>query len=142
MATAVVSNHFKYQKDMGLVNMDTDSFKLILLDDSFTFNKDTHATLADVTADQLATDNGYTQDSITLANSTVTEDDSLDAGKTVFDDVTITASSGDIGPFQAVLIYNDTTGDDTVFCCVMLAAPYTILDGTSYLIQNITALTT
>lgn len=142
MATAVVSNHFKYKKDMGLVNMDTDTFKLILLDDSFTFNPDTHATLADVTSDQLATNYGYTQNSISLANSAVSEDDSYNAGITVWDDVTISASGGDIGPFKSIIIYDDTTSDDTVYCCVTLPSTVTIGNGTSYIIGSIEGRTT
>jgi len=48
--TCTLSNHFKFQLASGNIDFDADTFKIILLDSSFTFNKDTHATLADVTA--------------------------------------------------------------------------------------------
>lgn len=77
---------------------------------------DTTKALAEGGATQLSTANGYTQDAKELSNllvTTVTTNDSkLDA-----DDVSWTASGGDIGPASFALVYNDTDADDPpVFC--------------------------
>jgi len=75
---ATWSNHGKAELAKGDIDFDADTFKIILMNNTFAFDKDADATLADVTADQLATANGYTQDDETLANVVVTEDDAND----------------------------------------------------------------
>lgn len=137
--TVTVSNHFKYQKDKKLIDMSSDVFKVILMNTSFAFNKDTHATLVDVTASQLSTGYGYTQNSKTLENPVTTEDDTNDCAKTVWDDVVWTASGGDIGPTGSAIIYDDTTSDDTVFCCIDFGTDYTIPDTASFQFQTLVA---
>ena len=47
---------------------------MILMKPTFVFDKDAHATLVNVAANQIATGNGYTQNSITLANASGSED--------------------------------------------------------------------
>lgn len=138
---ATASNHFKYQLGKKLVDMSADSFKIILMNSAFTFDKDTHATLADVTASQLATKNGYTQDNKALTTLSWVEDDTNDKGTFTCDDITWTATAADdangIGPTGAYIIYDDTTTDDTVVCCIDFDADYTIHNGSSLQIQDI-----
>ncbi len=134
--TSTLSNHFKHQRNAGNINMSSDVFKVILLA-SFTFDKDAHATLADVTASQLATNYGYTQNDEELDNVSLTENDTDDSGDVEWDDVVFTADGGSIGPFNAMIIYDDTTSDDTVMACVELGANHTITDGLSYLFKDI-----
>jgi hypothetical protein len=135
--TCTLSNHYKFQLLSGVIDFDVDTFKIILMNTTFAFDKDAHATLSDVTADQLATGNGYTQDDKTLANVAVTEDDVNDKGKVTFDDVTWTASGGDIGPTGAAIIYDDTAADDTVVGCIDFGTDYTIPNGSSFQLQNL-----
>ncbi len=136
-----VSNHFKYQQGLGLINLSTDSFKIILMNSAFTFDRDAHATLADVTASQLATLNGYTQDNKELDNQAWAEDDTNDKGLFTCDDVTWTATADDdangIGPTGSYIIYDDTTADDTVICCVDFETDYTVFEGSSIQVQDI-----
>ena len=55
MAVVVTfSNHVKYQMAIGNINLPGDTLKAILMNTSFAFDKDAHATLADVTASQIA----------------------------------------------------------------------------------------
>jgi hypothetical protein len=132
-----LSNHFLYQKNKKLIDLSSDVLKVILMNTTFAFDKDAHATLADVTADQLATGNGYTQDNKTLANQVLAEDDANDRAVLTCDDVTWTAAGGDIGPFGAAVIYDDTTADDTVVGCIDFGADYTTTDGNSVQLQTI-----
>ena len=43
-----LSNHWKYQLAKKQVDVNADTFKIILMNDTFAFDKDAHATLADV----------------------------------------------------------------------------------------------
>jgi hypothetical protein len=134
---ATASNHFKYQLAKKLVDLSADTIKIILMNTTFAFNKDTHATLANVTADQLATNYGYTQDNKELANKVVTEDDTNDKCSMTCDDVTWTASGGSIGATGAAILYDDTTADDTVIGCIDFGTDYTIPDGSSLQLQDV-----
>lgn len=136
MASAL-SNHFKYQLAKKQIDMGADIFKLILMNTGFTFNKDSHATLTDVSASELANGNGYTTGGVTLANSTVTEDDSVDKAITVFDNITFTASEGSLGPTPGAIVYDDTTSDDTIVGYIDFITERTITVGNNLLIQNI-----
>jgi hypothetical protein len=135
--TYTVSNHYKYMLATKKIDFANDVFKVILMNNTFTFDKDTHATLADVTADQLATANGYTQNDKTLANVSVTEDDVNDKAAITWDDATWTATADSIGPTGAYIVYDDTTTDDTVLFCVDFGTDYTVPNGFSIQIQDI-----
>jgi len=133
-ATADTSNHYKY---VLLNAVSGHTFKAILMDTTFSFDRDTHATLSDVTSDQLATNYGYTQDDKTLTSVAVTEDDTDDQAQFTCDDVTWTASGGDIGPFGAMIIYDETDTNDAVVGCIDFGTDYTIVDGSSWTGQDI-----
>jgi len=135
--TATVSNHFKFQLASGNIDFDSDLFKVILMNTTFSFDKDVHATLANVTADQLSTGNGYTQNDKTLTGVSVTEDDGNDKAAVTWDNATWTASGGAIGPTGAYILYDDTTTDDTVVACIDFGTDYTINDGSSIQLQTI-----
>jgi len=135
--TATVSNHFKFKLASGDIDFDSDVFKVILMNTTFSFDKDVHATLADVTANQLSTGNGYTQNDKTLTGVSVAEDDTNDKAAVTWDNATWTASGGAIGPTGAYILYDDTTTDDTVVACIDFGTDYTINDGSSIQLQTI-----
>lgn len=125
--TAVLSNRFKYMRDTKQVSMSTDAFIAILMNTTFTFDPDTHSTLSDVTADQLATGNGYTQDNKDADVLSVTEDDTNDRCQTLFDDIIFEASAaGAIGPSGAMLIIDSTITESTVVGCVDFGEDLTV----------------
>ena len=136
-----LSNHYKYQLMKKAIDLDADTLKIILMDETFAFDKDTHATKADVTGSspdlQLDTGFGYTKDNKELANKVLAEDDVNDKGKMTCDDVSWTASAGAIGPTGSAIIYDDTSADKTVIGCIDFGTDYTIQDGSSFLIKDI-----
>lgn len=134
---ATLSNHFKYMQSTKEIDFESDTFKIILMDSAFSFDPDAHATLANVTANQLASGNGYTQNDKALAGVTVTEDDTGDRARVTWTNATWTASGGSIGPAGAAIIYDDTTSDDTVVGCIDFGTDYTIADGSSLQFQNL-----
>ncbi len=135
--TATVSNHAKFMMATKKIDLENDSLKAILMNTAFAFDKDAHATLADITASQLSTGNGYTQNDKALANVAVAEDDANDRAQLTCDDPSWTASGGVIGPFGALIIYDDTTTDDTVLGCLDFGTDISVADGTSFAVRDI-----
>jgi hypothetical protein len=82
-------------------------------------------------ATQLTSANGYTQDTKTLANVAIsvvtTNDAKFDA-----DDVSWTASGGNIGPCQYALLYNGTDADDPPVAFIDFGEAKTANDGTPF----------
>lgn len=132
-----VSNHWKYQLGKKAVDVSADTFKIILMNTTFAFDKDAHATLADVLgspSDELETGNGYTQQNKELSGGSWAENDTSDKGIRTFDSPSWTASGGDIGPTGCAIIYDDTSADKTVVGCIDFGTDYTIPDGSSFTI--------
>lgn len=136
MANAV-SNHAKFQIMSGNIDFDADTFKIILMDTGYTFDIDAHATYADVSASELATGNGYTQNTKTLSGVAVTEDDSNDRGNVAWSNVSWTASGGSIGPSPGAIVYDDTSTDDTVIMYIDFGSDQTATDGGTFAVNNI-----
>lgn len=134
--TTTVSNHFEYMKATGKIDFENDVFVALLMDTTFTFDKTTHATYADVSADEIATGNGYTQKSKTLGVPTVVEDDTLGGVKVTWDDIQWLAIGGSIGPAGSCVIIDDTTTDDTVVMCIDFGADQEVVDGFNYIVQS------
>jgi hypothetical protein len=136
MATEL-SNHFKYQCFKKQIDLSTDSIKVILMASGFTFNKDNHATYADVVASELASGNGYTQNTKVLTSQVVTEDDSNDRAIMSCDDVSWTAAGGDIGPTPGAIFYDDTTSDNTIIGYLDFGGNQTATSGNILSIEDI-----
>lgn len=130
-----LSNHWKYQLGKKTVDVGADIFIAILMDPSFVFDPDVHATLADVLGSpslELPNGNGYTQQNKELSGGSWAENDTSNKGIRTFDDLTWTATGGSIGPFQPIVIYDNTTSDDTVVGCITCAQQYTVPDGSVF----------
>lgn len=105
-------------------------YKLILMDNTFSFDAATDEKLADITSNQLATGYGYTRDSITLSGLSLSVSSNI--ATAAWNTVTITASGGSIGPFGAAIIYDDTHADDLIVACIDLGTDETLTDELSY----------
>ena len=131
-----VSNHFEYMKATKEIDFSNDTFVAILMNTTFTFDKTTHATYADISSDELATGNGYTQKSKTLTGVSVTENDTLGGVQVTWDDISWAASGGSIGATGACCIIDDTTSDDTVVMCIDFGLDLTAVSGLNLIIQD------
>jgi len=125
MTISTHSNHFKFQKQLGAINLNTDILKVILMDSAFTFDKDAHATLSDVTANQLSTLYGYTQNDKELGVNTHTEDDTEDEAIIVYNNAAWTASGGSIGPIGSACIIDETAIETTEFFTTAIDQTFT-----------------
>lgn len=116
------------------IDFDTDTFKAVLLN-GLTFDPDTHGNLAAVTANQIATLNGYTQNDKTLSGGTISADTGNDLSKIVWSTFSWTATEADdatgIGPFTTMAIYDDTLADKTIVAHVDFENTITLTLGVS-----------
>lgn len=131
------SNHFFYMMFTKKIDLANDSIKIILMDTGYTFDADTDATYADISASELATGNGYTQNTKTLTGAAVSEDDTNDRASATWNDATWTASGGSIGPTPGAILFDDTTSDDTVIGFVNYGGDQTTTDGGTHTVPNL-----
>jgi hypothetical protein len=135
MATEL-SNHFKYQVCTKKIDFGADVFRGHLMNNAFVFNKDTHATYADISASELATANGYTQNTKVLAGVVPLEDDVGNQFKATWTNTSWTASGGSIGPSNGMCISDPTTVDATVVGFIDFGAAQTAADGGNFNVIN------
>lgn len=139
-ASVTISNKVKYLALIKNIDFSVDSFKIILMQSGFVFNKDTHHGYADVSASELATGNGYTINTKTLTGVSVTEDDTDDRGEITWANVTWTASGGAIGPTPGAIIFDDTVAApqaDPVIMYIDFGGDQSQADGGIATISNI-----
>lgn len=111
------------------IDLDTDTFDIILMNSTHVFSS-ANTVKADISANEIATANGYTQGAETLASITWSET----GGTTKFDaaDVTWTASGGSIGPATDAVIYSETAASDELMCSIDFDGAQTAGDGTDF----------
>lgn len=132
-----LANKIKYLIATKVVDFANDSFKIILMQSGFTFDKDTHHYYADLSASELSTGNGYTANNKTLAGVAVTEDDTDDRTEVTWSNVTWTASGGAIGPTPGAIVFDDTVANDPIVCYLDFGGDQTQADGGTATISNI-----
>ena len=123
--TQTLSNHYKYQLMKGNIDLSTDTLVIILMNNTYAFDEDADATLANIAADQLATANGYTANNKELTTKVLAEDDVNDKGNMSCDDVTWAASGGAIGPTGAAVILDFSALDETEFFTTAIDRTFT-----------------
>ena len=135
MATINFYNQFLEFAMDGGIDMDSDTWTIILLNSSHVFTA-ANTNLSQITANQLATANGYTQNAKNLTSVTWSQPT---AGTTRFDsaDISWTASGGSIGPADDAAIYSDTStvpSADLLMCSIDFLGSETAGAGTDFLI--------
>lgn len=135
--TTEASNRIKYLLATKAISFLTDTFKIILMDTGFTFDKDAHHLYADVSGSELANGNGYTTGGNTLAGVAVTEDDTDDRTEVTWNNSSWTAAGGSIGPTPGAIIYDDTVAGDPIVGYIDFGGEQTQADGGTCTISNI-----
>lgn len=138
-----IANSAKTMLWKGQINASTDTFKMILMDLGFVFDKDAHSAYADVSAYELPTGNGYTAGGVALTLDTITTDNTEDRCEVTFQNVQWVASGGALATVGAI-IYNDSTdsvgGDDftdAVITWLDANGTQTVADGAALTVSNI-----
>ena len=135
-SVTTIPNRLKLLLMTKQIDCANDAFKIILMNSAFVFDKDTHGLLADVTANQIATGYGYTQDAKILTGVTVAQDNVNDMAAVAWSDVTWTAAGGPIGPTGSAIVYDDTATDKPIVMCIDFGEDCTTADGYSFQIKT------
>ena len=124
------SNRIKYLLATKAIDFANDQFKVILMQAGFVFDKDAHEEYADVSGNELATANGYTQKAkILVLTAPPVEDDVDDRCEIAFNAVSWTAALGSIGPTDGAIIIDETVANDPIVGYLDFGASYTQADG-------------
>ena len=134
----VTHNKGKFQLASGLIDFSANTFKIILMDNTYVPNIDTDEFLSDVSAKELADGNGYTTGGATLAGVTITEDDTNDRANVAWNTVTWTASGGDIGPSPYAVIFKDTgvAATSAIIGSIDFSGDKTVTDGQDFILTT------
>lgn len=118
-----IYNRFKANLMNKVIDLEADTIKCMLLDDSHAFNA-AHTVIGDVNANELAAAGGYSTGGATLAGKGVTEAATTkwDATDTAWADATFTA-------YHAVL-WDDTIATDDLICSIDFGGAKTVAAGT------------
>lgn len=136
--TVQVPHNATYLMATKAIDWDNDTFKLILCTD-FTFDIDNDIEYADISVNELATGNGYTNGGHALSGGSVAVDDANNDSRRTFSTLTISASGGNIGPFKKMIIYNDTVANDPIMVCFTYSDTVTAESGSDIDFSNIIA---
>lgn len=132
-ATFTFYNSFSEFVGDGTIDLDTHTFKVMLVSSSYTFSA-AHTVKTDIT-NELSTANGYTAGGATLGSVTWNRSSNV----TTFDaaDTVWTASGGSITARRAI-IYDDTATNDELVASILLdntPADVTATDGNTLTLQ-------
>lgn len=106
MATQVKFHVFARDLGLGVHNLNTDTFKVLLTNSAP--SAASHAVKSDIT--EISAGNGYTAGGADIQNAFSATGG---VGTMTATDVEITASGGTIGPFRWAVLYNDTPSSPT-----------------------------
>jgi len=131
-----LSNHYLWGLISGETPIGGHIYKAILMNDTFTYDRDVHSTYSKVSGEEIST-GGYTPSGETLVVVSLTEDDTNDRARLLFNTASWTASGESMGPIGASIIFDDTSSDDTVVGNVDFGTDYTIPNGSGLDIESI-----
>jgi len=138
-----VPNSYKTMLMKAQIDFSTHTFKMILMDLGYTFDKDNDDAYSDVSAYELPTGNGYTKGGATLTLDAITTDDTENRCEVTFVNASWTASGGSLSTVGAI-IYDDSTvtgsGDDQTDAVIIFMdanGTQTVADGAALTISNI-----
>ena len=132
-----VANNFRVLIAQGAVDFDANTFKAIAMKEGFVFNRATHDLYADVSASEQGTGFGYTAGGATLSGVAIAQNDTDNRADITWNNITWTASGGDVGPLAGVIIYNDTISGDPIVGYIDFGGAYTVADGGTATIANV-----
>ncbi len=138
MATQA-SNKFKELLLKKVIDGANDTFKILLMQKGFAFNRASHNVYADVSAEELPTASGYTVGGATLSGATITKDDVNNVATLTFNNASWLASGGNIEADGAIII-DDTVASpvvDPIVGYIDFTSTQLTYDGGTFTIANI-----
>jgi hypothetical protein len=123
------ANRLKYLMASGDIDFSADTFKMILMETGFTFNKDTHHQLSDVSGNELASAGYGGAQTLAPNPANIAEDDVDDRTEVTWNNVSFVAVGGAVGPTPGAIIYDDTDANDSLVGFIDFGAEYTQANG-------------
>lgn len=136
MTILTVPNEFKFDNGKGLNDFSTDTYKIMLMDDTFTFDKDTDGTVSDVSANEISSTGSYARVTLTV-DSAWAQDNTNDKGSIAWNNVTFTASGADFDDFASAIIYNDSHASDLIVGHIDFEQTISLANGNSFQLQSL-----
>lgn len=136
MTILTVPNEFKYDNGKGLNDFSTDVYKIMLMADTFTFDKDAHGTVSDVSASEITSAGSYARATLSV-DSAWAQDNTNDKGSIAWNNVTFTASGGDFDDFGSAIIYNDSHASDLIVGHIDFEQTISLANGNSFQMQSL-----
>ena len=133
----IIANNFRVLLAQGSVDFDANTFKAIAMKEGFVFNRTTHDLYSDVSSYEQATGFGYTVGGVTLSGVSIAQNDTDNRADITWDNITWTASGGDVGPLAGVIILNDSLTNDPVVGYIDFGGAYTVADGGTATVANV-----
>ena len=132
-----IANNFRVLIAQGAVDFDANTFKAIAMKEGFIFNPATHDLYSDVSASEQSTGYGYTAGGVTLTGVSIAQNDTDARADITWNNITWTASGGDVGPLAGVIIYDDTITGDPIVGYIDFGGSYTVADGGTATVANV-----
>lgn len=133
----IIANNFRVLLAQGAVDFDANTFKAIAMQEGFVFDPSTDDLYADVSSQEVATGYGYTAGGVTLTGVSIAQNDTDARADVTWNNITWTASGGDVGPIAGVIIYDDSITDDPILGYIDFEGAYTVADGGTATIANV-----
>ena len=133
----IIANNFRVLLAQGSVDFDANTFKAIAMKEGFVFNRTTHDLYSDVSSYEQATGFGYTVGGVTLSGVSIAQNDTDNRADITWNNITWTASGGDVGPLAGVIILNDSLTNDPVVGYIDFGGAYTVADGGTATVANV-----
>lgn len=110
-----LSNRFKYEKGIGGVNLSSDTAKVALMAEGFSFDPASHDTYSDVSASELSAGDGYTAGGATLTvQSAWARDDVNDLASIQWADQVFETTGADWAGVDGAIFYIDSHANKIV----------------------------
>jgi len=142
-----VPNSLKKMLWKGDIHALTDTFKMILMQSGFVFNKDNHHCYADISASELPTAFGYTVGGQTLTGVSLVVNNTLDRAELTWSPHQWDAVGGALVASGAI-IFDDTTATgsghdytDAIASYIDFGGTRTVLDGTPLRVEGLAEFT-
>lgn len=132
-----IANNFRVLIAQGAVNFSTDTFKAIAMQEGFIFDHTTDDLYADVSSQELATGYGYTAGGVAMSGVSITQNDTDNRADITWNNITWTATGGDVGPIAGVVIYDDTITGDPIVAYINFGGASSIADGGTATVANV-----
>lgn len=137
--STLASNKFKELLLKKVIDGANDTFKIILMQKGFAFNRASHNGYADVSSEELANGYGYTTGGATLAGVSITKDDVNNVGKMTWNNASWLATGGNLEADGAI-IYDDTVTTptaDPVVGYIDFSSTQLVYDGGTFTVASI-----